>query len=305
MEIWPVIATHVAGPVVLLLIVIAWRPSGRQDAIGTTAAALLLLAYLWFAGRWHLASIWLRYVLPIVAVGILAVGASRQRRLPSRSPGSVYTWLLRAMTLAVIVFAGLRLRETIQGRNRQSASIALQFPLRGGTFYVGQGGSTPAVNYHSGNRTQRYALDVVKLTSLGNRATRLQPVRLDEYASFGSPVYAPCSGRVQISESSLVDNLPGSDKTRPAGNHIVLRCDGTDADVILAHLQQATVRVAAGDHVTAGAHVGAIGASGNTAEPHLHIHAKRGGDPRSSTGGEGVPITFDGAFLVRNDIVQR
>jgi hypothetical protein len=35
--------------------------------------------------------------------------------------------------------------------------------------YVGQGGSTAAVNYHVVHRTERYALDIVSLTAWGNR----------------------------------------------------------------------------------------------------------------------------------------
>lgn len=42
--------------------------------------------------------------------------------------------------------------------------------------------------------------------------------------------------------------------------------------------------------------VGAVGNSGNTTEPHLHIHAEKDE--------EGIPIRFDGRFLVRNNLVR-
>ena len=106
-------------------------------------------------------------------------------------------------------------------------------------------------------------------------------------------------------EASLSDNAADGarDRQRPAGNQILIRCDGTDVDVLLAHLQADSVRVSKGDRVEIGRGVGAIGNSGNSTEPHLHIHAKRGG--RSDTGleGEGVPMVFDGRFLVRNATV--
>jgi len=40
--------------------------------------------------------------------------------------------------------------------------------------------------------------------------------------------------------------------------------------------------------------MGLVGNSGNTTEPHLHIHAV---DPDT---GAGVPITLDGRYPVRN-----
>jgi len=45
-----------------------------------------------------------------------------------------------------------------------------------------------------------------------------------------------------------------------------------------------------------GDQVGTIGNPGNIIEPHLHIHAE--------VDGEGVPITLDENFLVRNQFIQ-
>jgi murein DD-endopeptidase MepM/ murein hydrolase activator NlpD len=66
--------------------------------------------------------------------------------------------------------------------------------------------------------------------------------------------------------------------------------------VLLAHLQHGSVAVATGDPVTVGDPIGRVGNSGNTTEPHLHIHAF---DPRT---GEGVPIRFDGGAPLRNRV---
>jgi murein DD-endopeptidase MepM/ murein hydrolase activator NlpD len=48
--------------------------------------------------------------------------------------------------------------------------------------------------------------------------------------------------------------------------------------------------------VKEGQRIGRVGNSGNTSEPHLHIHAERDG--------AGVPLRFDGRFPVRNDLVR-
>jgi murein DD-endopeptidase MepM/ murein hydrolase activator NlpD len=75
--------------------------------------------------------------------------------------------------------------------------------------------------------------------------------------------------------------------------------------VLLAHLQRGTVRVRRDAPIDTGTVVGLVGNSGNSNEPHLHIHAQRpapaGGEPLS---GDPLPMRFDGRYLVRNDRVS-
>ena len=61
--------------------------------------------------------------------------------------------------------------------------------------------------------------------------------------------------------------------------------------------------VAVGDKVKTGQPIGRAGNTGNTSEPHLHIHAEKGGNEIPILKGEGIPIIFDGRFLVRNSLV--
>jgi hypothetical protein len=48
--------------------------------------------------------------------------------------------------------------------------------------------------------------------------------------------------------------------------------------------------------------LGKVGNTGNTSEPPLHVHAVRTGSGTTHDG-EGVPIRFDGRFLVRNSLI--
>lgn len=50
--------------------------------------------------------------------------------------------------------------------------------------------------------------------------------------------------------------------------------------------------------------MGLVGNSGNTGEPHLHIHAQRPGSAIAPLSGEPVPVRFGGRYLVRNDRVR-
>jgi murein DD-endopeptidase MepM/ murein hydrolase activator NlpD len=79
-----------------------------------------------------------------------------------------------------------------------------------------------------------------------------------------------------------------------------MACEG--AAIIMAHLKPGSIEVAPGDAVSMPARLGAVGNSGNTDEPHLHIHAARGtvaGRALSHTG-EPMAMRFDGRCLTRN-----
>lgn len=77
---------------------------------------------------------------------------------------------------------------------------------------------------------------------------------------------------------------------------MILSCNGLQIEV--AHLQRGSVRVKVGQNIHLGDGLGLVGNSGNTSEPHLHIHAV---DLRTN---EGVPITFDGRYPVRNSFFR-
>jgi hypothetical protein len=117
-------------------------------------------------------------------------------------------------------------------------------------------------------------------------------------------VLAPCDGSVVTAESGVADLPPPLvDREHIAGNFVFLNCGA--AHVLLGHLQQGSVSVRPGERVTAGQHVGAIGNSGNSDEPHLHVHAQTATTgTRSLFEARPVPVTFYGRALARNDVVR-
>jgi hypothetical protein len=192
------------------------------------------------------------------------------------------------------------------------APVDLTVPLREGAFYVASGGSQPLTNPHmkvgdpalEAWRGQLWALDVVELYPSGTRARGLYPTALDRFAIFGTPVYAPCDGPVTATQDTLPDLVPPArDTTNKAGNYVMLRC-GAEAYVLLAHLKQGSLTVQPGDSVATGAHLGAVGNSGNSWEPHLHVHAQRGPGGATILDADPRPMTFDGRFPIRNDLVR-
>jgi murein DD-endopeptidase MepM/ murein hydrolase activator NlpD len=220
------------------------------------------------------------------------------------------------LTVAVLLVAGASalLVESISARRAAAApAINLSFPLSGGSYYVANGGRGKLTNAHLKTlidhrfhdyRGQSYAVDIVRIGERGLRAAGLQPADLTRYASVGEAVLAPCEGSVALAENGVVDMTPTkTDREHLAGNFVFLNCGS--AQVLLGHLRRGSVLVRPGQRVVAGQRLGAIGNSGNSEEPHLHIHAQKAtAGTRSLFDAPPVPMTFYGRALARNDVVR-
>ena len=157
------------------------------------------------------------------------------------------------------------------------------------------------VNQHHGVPAQRYALDGGG-EPLRPRARGLLPAALDRYFHFGMALHAHVR-QVIAARDGLADREPTTDRSKLAQlrRHPLRR-----ATVLLAHLKAGSLAVRASGHVERGHVLGQAGSSGNSSEPHLHIHAVAGrvdDGLELITTARGVPMTFSGRFLVRNDVV--
>ena len=300
-----------AVPVLLL----GWFARGRNASISqwlvTTTVITLYLGAVHIAGLWVLLP-W--YTAAVFAIGLVVI-ALRQLRQVQRLPWTAprVTWLpliakgiIATFAVAVLVAAAMARRVPPE------QVIDLQFPLRHGVYYVAGGGSVELLNPHvmtltadrfRAYRGQSYGVDLLKLGRFGMRASGWLPTDPGRYFIYGDPVHAPCSGTVAQSEDGAPDMPPPQpDRARMPGNHVLLDCDGVH--VLVAHLKPGTVRARPGQRIEAGAIIGLVGNSGNSNEPHLHVHAQRpapaGHAPLS---GDPLPMRFDGRNLVRNDRV--
>ena len=274
----------------LIVIAMLWRRANRPRSawIATFVLALGVTAFAFLIAPWGVFGLTVRYLLALLFV--LAVVRSL-RRLPE--PDAKQESPVRAFVKVMLgIFVGGTAIGVLRGHAVPPGAVNLAFPLRGGTFITAHGGSTGVANMHHAHPQQKYALDIMRLNAAGMRARGIYPSDLSRYAIFGTPVVSPCDGIV----TAVVDGLPDRrDEKRIAGNHVVVRCG--DVDVWLAHLRLGSVAVAPAMQVRTGQPLGRVGNSGNSTEPHLHVHAERNR--------AGVPITFDGEWLVRNDLVRR
>jgi Peptidase family M23 len=278
----------------LVSIVLLWRRP-RRPAAGWVATFILATGLVGFAvlvAPWGVFGVPLRFVIILFYVSALVRSLRRPVPAEEREESPV-RHIIKALVGLLFGMVGV---GVLASHAVPAGAIDLQFPLKDGTFLVAHGGSESASNMHAYDKAQRYGLDIVKLTAAGTRARGLFPSDLTRYAIWGADVLSPCDGTVVKAVDGLPDNPLGTrDEKNKEGNHVVVRCG--DANVLLAHLQRGSVAVRPNARVAAGTLLGRAGNSGNTTEPHLHIHADRDGT--------GVPARFGGRWLVRNAIVRR
>jgi hypothetical protein len=93
---------------------------------------------------------------------------------------------------------------------------------------------------------------------------------------------------------------PDLRRPHPAeGNFVRIEPEGRpNVRLIVAHLRPGTVAAGDGDDVAAGQVLGEVGNSGNSTEPHLHLHAE-------DADGVGIPLRMErNRPLVRNSVVH-
>lgn len=296
------IVSVLAIQVLLPLVFIGWLAAGvhrsRLNWLLHTLVSGSVVAFAVVVGNWGWTSVYLQVSLPLLWA---AAAAFSWRR--TRSRWRAFHWgetaTRKLSTVAEIFVGAVFIPVTLfatSGYFPETRPVELQFPLKDGVYHVGQGGDLPLINYHNVHQAQRYALDIGKLNVFGTRAAGLYPEQPVDYAVYGETLYSPCAGVVREAVFGLRDHWPPErDPEHPAGNYLVIECNGVD--VVIAHMMKASAAVASGEAVMAGQAIGRVGNSGNTSEPHLHIHAEREG--------RGVPILFDGRFLVRNSLVWK
>lgn len=302
---------QVAVPVALILWMALVPPrstSGFCIQLGASAACLWAAALL---GIWLVPPWWAPWAF---GAGLLAAaGLALRQRGPFASPlpATPGAWAVAVVFTALGVASAYGILIAGRSRSVPPAVVNLAFPLGTGRYLVVNGGSGSSTNAHLETldasepryrewRGQSCGVDLVQLDELGLRAKGLQPADPRAYRIYGARVLAPCAGRVVLAVDGLPDmQIPEMDREHMAGNHVLLRCE--EADVLIGHLSPGSVQVRVGDAVATGVWLGAVGNSGNTGEPHLHVHAQRPGPVSAPFSGDPLPILFDGRFPVRGD----
>ena len=293
------IGTHFLVPFAFL-IAAGNKPQNKIAGLSWMFLALVYIIYIYNTGVWDWFGYCFRYVW-ILALPLALRRAYRNfRQAPLRPERSLKAWSQAAFPFMLSLVFLFMAASSLFGRHYGGEAVELHFPLKNGTYYVAQGGNAPIINYHNSYPPQRFAVDIVKINAWGFRAKGFYPDDPQKYAIYGGRLYSPCRGIVLTAVDGFEDRAPSDfakglpEGTPAAGNHVVIACNG--AEVHIAHMQKGSVRVREGDAVDENSWIGNAGNSGNTSEPHLHIHAERNG--------VGAPVTFGGRFPVRNSLIR-
>ena len=173
------------------------------------------------------------------------------------------------------------------------SELTFEVPFEG-LYYVIWGGMEEIDNYHQAHANQAYAYDIVVWNHGG---TCMDPCeQVDDYFIYGQPLYASAGGEVVVAEDGHPDMLPGveTDAVNPAGNTVTIQVSD-DEYLFVAHMQPGSVAVDVGDTVAAGDLIGAVGNSGNTSEPHIHMHLQDG--PDLFGGARSMPMDFSNLVI--------
>lgn len=295
------------------LALIAWialaPPVSRVGFWLQAAGTAFALVALQRAGSWLFPPWWMPFVYGLLLVIAIVMGRKRVKR-DAFLPRGPLPWTFAVLFGVLGLFSVNATLQVISGATVPAKPTAdLVFPLRGGTFLIANGGNDLRINAHQESmmssdprfkpwRGKGYAVDIVAIGKFGFRAYGLLPEEPSAYRIFGMPVVAPCAGTVAVAVDGVADMIvPQFDRDNMAGNHVVLACE--DVHVVMAHFRQGSVMVRAGDSVTVGEKLAEVGNSGGSNEPHLHIHAQRPGPVNAPMGGDLLPATFNGRFLVR------
>lgn len=154
---------------------------------------------------------------------------------------------------------------------------------------VGWGGDSIKTNYHAAAPDQRWAYDLLVEPYLTGSSN------LEDYGCYGVPVLAPARGLIVDARDGEPDAIPGAVSNNfeaPTGNHVFIQLE-TGTYLVIAHLKPGSVSVAKGETVEEGQQIGECGNSGNTSEPHIHIHHQLQ-DPTVNpiNFAEGLPLYF-------------
>lgn len=264
-----------------------------KKKLSTSLLYLLLLTtvclwgYAYLAhGMWRVYS-WLGVIIALPVVGVclglgLGVGAFIHKKVTKR--GLLALVLALVMIFPISVTFGLVPLGYPVDPNLQPA-LVVPSPFKSPVH-----GIAPDLNpAHRIWPQERYAYDFVATPyDTGSKV-------LTDYGIYDMLVYSPVKGTVIATFNSDPDITPNTEDFKSmAGNYVYIRIEKTGTYLMLVHLKQDSLVVKAGDTVNPGDLLGAIGNSGTTSEPHLHIQHQRQ-DPRGTMSvlfAEGLPLTF-------------
>jgi len=197
--------------------------------------------------------------------------------------------------IALIIWSFL-VKPKTEERNIPSDAVKIVFPLKNGLYQVVQAG--PSAGIHQ-TPIEKYALDIIKFFPKEESFWKTI-FSFKGNGTFGTPVFAPCEGKVKDLHDGEVDHkvMLFSKKIPSNSNNVTITCDGFN--IYMAHFKKDSIKVKLNQVVNIETQIGEIGNSGYSDGPHLHIHAFLEKKDQMIP----VPMVLDGRYLQRGDFVS-
>jgi len=154
--------------------------------------------------------------------------------------------------------------------------------------------------------SQRFAIDTAQVDARGRTSDPPGSPHKEDYFAWEEDILSVGDGTVVAVASDQPDHEIGdaADPTEhPAGNYVVVQ-HAEHLFSVYAHMRRGSAVVSVGDAVERSQAIGRVGNSGNTSEPHLHVHFADAWDQAADPilafyGSQGVPAVFWDAHVRR------
>lgn len=264
--------------------ILRWVPFGLMAASLAGIAGMMLAGGMVKIAGWYMLQL-IPPLLGLLTLIVIVIYAMVRKRM-----SQAWVWTLAASLLSllplVLWFVPVAYPASIEKMAPPvTVRLPADVPLR-----VVWGGDSIKTNQHAAVPDQRWAYDLLVEPYFSGSPD------LEDYGCYGIPVLAPIDGTVISAHDGEPDETPGvasNNLEAPTGNHVMIRIEETGTYLVIAHLKNGSVAVKTGDAVTEGQQIGECGNSGNTSEPHIHIHHQRQ-DPTiyPLNFAEGLPLYF-------------
>ena len=231
----------------------------------------------------------------LVAAAAVLLGAAL---VSARRSRQIWTWQRTAALAGLTALVGsIGLYRTFPSEHDGSPSaVSMRLPLDG-PLTVAWGGPSRRVNQHVRSPSERWGFDL--LVTIDGRTHAGAGNAVTDYHAYNQPVRAPADGRVIGVHDNEPDATPRHpEPSRRGGNWIVIEVAQGEY-LFLLHFKAGSLRVAPGDRVSRGDVLGHVGNSGNSTEPHLHVHLQ---DTPSFNAGQAIPFYFADYINVRTGV---
>lgn len=264
---------------------VRWIPFGLMIISAISILGMLLAGGMIKISGWYM----LQLIPPVlglitfIVIGIYAIIKKRR----SKTWNLTLIASLISMLGFVLWFVPVAFPASLENT---TPSVTVRLPADE-VIRVAWGGDSIETNYHAASPDQRWAYDLVIEPNYFSGSENLE-----DYSCYGVPVVAPIDGIVVSAHDGEPDETPSvvsNNFEAPTGNHVMMRIEETGTYLVIAHLKNGSVAVETGDIVAEGQVIGECGNSGNTSEPHIHIHHQRQ-DPTifPLNFAEGLPLYF-------------